>query len=300
MGMIRSGYADLLNPAFRDAVFLKYSQLPTYYDKIFNVMSSTQKEEKETGIASIGLIPEKVESTDASEGSLTQGYDKTYTHKAYSIYLNVSHELMSDDLKNVIKRIPAAIARSAALTVDVEATNIINRDTTAAYTGPDGKVLAATDHPLVGSGGTEQNTLSTDADLSPTSLQQALTDIESTLGHNGQVIGLRAQTLLVPTANQWVGMELLQSNLKPYTGNNETNVILGKGLNLIVNPHISDTDSWKLLAAKDQHSLNFFWREQPRMEAEDVMKSQTTNFMIFLRFSVGWTDWIGYYGCAGA
>jgi len=49
----------------------------------------------------------------------------------------------------------------------------------------DGKVLFASDHPLVKAGGTQSNILATAADLDVASLELALTDWELIVSHEG-------------------------------------------------------------------------------------------------------------------
>ena len=61
--------------------------------------------------------------------------------------------------------------------------------------GGDGKALCATDHPIVA--GTDQNELSTAADLNETSLEQSLIDIAAMVDERGLKIAAKGTKLII-------------------------------------------------------------------------------------------------------
>jgi hypothetical protein len=69
-----------------------------------------------------------------------------------------------------------------------------------------------------------------------------------------------------------------------------------------VNPRLTDTDGWFIIAgSKAQHGLTFYRRVPISMEPMAI-DPRTGNriFKVRHRFSVGAWTWVGTYGTAGA
>jgi hypothetical protein len=105
--------------------------------------------------------------------------------------------------------------------------------------------------------------------------------------------------LLVPPGLIMVARELLGSEYKPYTANNEINPTKVDGLSLMVNHYLTDADSWFVLADKKDHDLNFFTRTDLEFEYGSDFDSGDDKVKAFQRFSVGYGDWRGCYGGLG-
>ena len=87
------------------------------------------------------------------------------------------------------------------------------------------------------------NRPTTHADLSVTSLTAGLTAIEKFTDERGLKRPTKAKTLLIPVDLWNVAEELLGSEYKPYTANNEVNAIVKKDLSYTVNHYLTDTDA---------------------------------------------------------
>ena len=187
---------------------------------------------------------------------------------------------------------------SAIETVEVLAAAIINNGFTT--NGPDGVPLFSTAHPLL-AGGTQANRPTTDADLSVSSLMAALQTIEDMVDDRGKKIMTKAVLLVVPTGNMWTAAELLNSQQKPYTANNEINALQEKDLLHFVYHYLTDSDSWIVLAEKEKTRLKFFWR----VKLGDLRRGNdfdTTNLkhLARMRCSMGYSHYQGTYGTSGA
>jgi len=297
MTAIRGNFSDILAPGLAEVVALSYRQHPDEYTKIFTPEGSTRQYEKTTTIEGIGIAQVKDEQVGVSYGDLTQGYDKTFTHVTYGIGFRISEEMYDDDLYGVMKKAAQYLGRSMKLRIETSAANVFNNGFNSSYTGGDAKELFATDHPFA-SGGTGRNELSTAADLSQASLEQAMTDIESTTDSTGAPIALVAKKLLVAPANRWAASVLLESQLKAGTSNNDKNVFLDLDLNYIVNHYLSDADAWFLLC--DQNELKFWNRQKPKFQNGDDFDTGDAKFKVTARHSTGWSDWPGLFGSPGA
>ena len=81
--------------------------------------------------------------------------------------------------------------------------------TTDNYDSGDGVSLFNTAHPTIA--GSFQNTLTTQADLNETSLEQAMIDIAGMTDERGLKIAARGMKMIVPSENQFNAERLMKS-----------------------------------------------------------------------------------------
>lgn len=298
----RSNFVDLLDPSLRHIVFDEYRRRPEYYSNIFHVESSEKQSEKMTQVTSFGLFTEKPEGAAISYDDPKQGYDIESIHATYALGFRVTEEMYDDDQFRIMKRMPKMLSISAKETVETVAWSLINNGFSSSYLFGDGKPLFATDHPLA-SGVVEQNTLATPADLSATSLKQAIQDFEDTSDLRGLPLRLRPDILMVPPALEWTAKELLHSTYSPdsQTGLNDQriNPLKDRGIQLFVNPYITDPDSWYLLDTT-HHQLYFFWRKPITFISDTDFNTGDGLFKATMRFSRTAADWRGIFASPGA
>ncbi len=298
----RSNFVDLLDPSFRHIVFDEYRRRPEYYSSIFNIESSEKQSEKMTQVTSFGLFTEKPEGSGISYDDPKQGYDIEAVHATYALGFRVTEEMYEDDQFRIMKRMPKMLSISAKETVETVAWSLINNGFSSSYLFGDGKPLFAVDHPLV-SGGTEQNTLTTPADLSATSLKQAIQDFEETTDLRGLPLRLRPDILMVPPSLEWTAKELLHSSYSPDSqaglSDQRINPLKDRGIQLFVNPYITDPDSWYLVDTT-YHQLYFFWRKPLTFVSDTDFNTGDGLFKASMRFSRTAADWRGIFASPGA
>uniref|UniRef100_A0A6H1ZMW1 Putative capsid protein n=1 Tax=viral metagenome TaxID=1070528 RepID=A0A6H1ZMW1_9ZZZZ len=295
-------FSHLLAPGLWDIFFNKYNQYPTEYDKIFNIRNSTRAFEEDSEIMGLGAMVKKNEGEAITYDDPTQAAGlKRYTHDAFALGFRVTHELYKDDLYGIINRMPQALSKSAHQTIETQSWAILNNAFTTA--GRDGVALCATNHPNVAvaaGSGPYSNRLSTDADLSVTSLQSAIQLMETTTDDRDLNIMLKPRRLVIHPNTKWAARELLQSQLKPYTNDNEINALMDEDLQYMVSHYLTDTDAWFLMTDKSDHYLNFFWREKLSFDNDDDFDTGDAKFKAMMRFSVGFSGWRGVVGTTGA
>lgn len=285
-----------LNEMFQDGT----KAWPEEYSKIFNVQSSDKQTEKDSYESGFGLMPEKAEGVAATYDVIKPGISETYTHKTYALGYEITEEAIEDNLRtpDTFNKLPMALNRSAVETVEVTSANVFNNGFSTA--GFDGVSLFNTAHPTL-DGSTIANRPTTDADLSVTSLTAGLTTIEKYTDERGLKRPTKAVMLAVP-ADLWnVAEELLGSEYKPYVANNEVNALQQKDLRYFVWHYLTDTDAWFLLSEKSEHMLKFFWRVRlGALRRGNDFDTTNLKHLSRMRFSVGYSHWMGTYGSAGA
>lgn len=196
MTMARANFGDLLEPILDEVFFEKYKSYSEEYSKIFNVETSKKRRETDSQVTGFGMFATKNEGAAIAYDDAYQGYDTTYTHTTYAKGYRITREMYEDDQYGIMKQFPKACARSAHVTIETAAASILNNAFTSG-TGGDGSYLCADDHALVG-GGTEQNELTAPADLTTTSLQEAIYTMEDTRDDRNLILNTKPVMLIVP------------------------------------------------------------------------------------------------------
>src|SRR3990167_4260368 len=295
MTALRANFGDLLAPGFMDVYHEEFDRYPDEYTQIFNLKNSARQYEDLTGVSGFGLVPDKNEGEPTTYDDPIQGFNRRLTHTTRSLGFRVTEEMWEDDLYDVMVEMPRALGYSMKQTIETDAANILNRAFNSSYTGGDGVELCSTAHPLTG-GGTEQNELTTAADLSETTLEQAFIDISETTDDRGLKIRLMPRKLIVPQNGFYQASKLINSTLVPESANNAVNPSKGS-LQIIVNHYLTDTDAWFVQC--DLHKLLFIYRVKPGFKRGNDFDTDDAKFKTRSRWVAGWGEWRGFYGSPG-
>jgi len=297
-----SAFSNLLQPELHEIFFEKYGMRPKEYTELFDVMSTERAYEQDGEITGLGQMVQKTEGMPITYDDPIQGALKTYTPVPFGLGFRVTHELYKDDQYNVIKRMPQALSRSAHQTEEIQAWNVMNYAFSTTQLGLDGKPLCSLTHPNVSGAagsGPYSNRLTTDADLSITSLQSAIELMENTTDDRDLPILVRPRTLVVHNHLKWMARELLNSEKKPHTSDNEINSLADEDLKYMVGHYLSSNSAWFLCSGKEDHYLRFFWREKLAFDNDDDFDTGDAKFKAYMRFSVGFSGWRGIVGTPG-
>lgn len=296
-------FAQLLAPGLRKIFFQHLKERPAQYSMIANMNTSSRAYEEDLEMAGLGIMPTKPEGTAITYQDPVQGGKRRYTHVSYGLGFRVTEEMYADDLYGPMKRMTRELAKGARNVREVTFFNVLNNGFTTEVGFPKfgtTESLFNTAHVLIG-GGTLANRASTDADLGVAALEAAILLFDNLTDENGIPIVIKPKHLIVPPALKQVAREILGSEFRPYTANNEVNaVIQNDSLSDMVVNYLTDSDSWFLLADKDEHDLNFFEREPVRFQNGDDFDTGDAKFKAFQRFSVGHGEWRGTFGSLGA
>jgi hypothetical protein len=296
-------FGALLAPGLRKIWGDKYNDYPEEYSKAFDVLGSSRNYEEDHAITSLGLVPTKTKGKGIDYDTIYDGPTKRYTWVTYGLGFVITREDWDDILYNdtVIKKMPAALARSDRHTIEILAANVLNNATSSSYTGADSKALAATDHPLYGpGGGTMSNMPSSNADLDITSFENALLDIQTNwVDDRGLKAKALARKLVIHPANKFQAAMLLKSAGLPDTANNNINPVAGYPIELVELNWLTDPDAWGIIT-DIPNGLNFFWRRKPEFTQDNDFDSENAKFKTTFRCGMGWTDFRCLWWTTGA
>jgi len=298
-GATRANFGDLLEPGFRTIFFDQFQTLPTVYDKVFKVNSSSKQQEYDSSVSGFGQLVETTEGAPITYEDPIQGYDTSYVHKKYAKGFKITREMYEDDQYGIMAKMPKALAAATNRTVENIAAGVLDVASATAFGGSlggDGQYLFSAAHPRT-DGGTAQDNSSTQ-NLEEVNLTIALLAMRNTLDDKGQKILVQPDTLLIPPGLEVTASILMKSTGRTATNYNEINPYQGR-LNIVVWDYLDgNTTQWFVLDS-GLKQLNFFWRVKPEFAQDESFDTDAALYKTRCRFSVGFSDWRGVWGSTG-
>lgn len=303
---VRGNYSDLFGssalPALEELFRSELAQHPSRREMIFKVVPTDRDIWQATELHDLPLFQVVPEGTEYSYQKQRQGSNRTLTPSKYGLGFSISEEAVDDGKFDYIADGLAKLAKSARESQEISAMNIFNNGFSTEVSA-DGLSVFNASHTLP-SGRTIRNQLSTNSDLSQSSLEQALIDFEQVfVGDSGIINRIMPKVLLVNPANKRYAMELVGSDGKADTADNNMNSLKQDGLMVVSSPHLTDTDAWFLLADPAETGLRIVSRKAIETKAggADVgFLSDSILYKARYREAIGVTHVNGIFGSPGA
>ena len=300
MAISRGQLVKELEPGLNALFGLEYNNYANEHAEIFDTENSDRAFEEEVMLSGFANAPIKAEGTGVSFDNAQETYTSRYTHETLALAFAITEEAIEDNLYDrLASRYTKALARSMANTKQVKAANVLNNAFGTAN-GGDGKELCATDHPITA--GTEQNELSTAADLNETSLEQSLIDIAAMTDERGLKIAAKGTKLIIPSALQFTAERLMKSSQRVATADNDINAVVSMGMipqGYTVNHYLTDTDAF-FIKTDVPNGLKHFVRSPMKTAMEGDFTTGNVRYKARERYSFGFSDWRGIFGSPGA
>jgi len=293
---LRASFGDVLEPGLRTIFDDKFKEIPEVFSSIFHVNSSSTDTERDSAMTGFGLLNQTGEGAPITYEDPVQMYDTIYVHLKYTKGFRVSEELVEDDRYNVIKKKPAALAKSCRRTAEFLAAQVLN-NAFSSGTGGDAKYLCSTLHPRADGGTAQSNASATGITLTEANLNTALLAMRAQLDDKGMKVAVKADTIIVPPALEKTAQILTNSKFRPGTADNDFNYYEGL-LKVISWDWLTSSTAWFLIDSSE-HELNWFWRISPEFKQDNSFDTGMALYKARFRSSRGWSDWRGVWGSAG-
>jgi len=302
MAITRAQLVKELLPGLNALFGLEYDRYDKESEAIFETESSDRAFEEEVMLTGFDTAPVKSEGAGVAFDQAQEAFTSRYTHETVALAFSITEEAVEDNLYDKLSaRYTRALARSMANTKQIKGASVLNRAFNSSYPGGDTKELCATDHPTVG-GSNLRNELSTSADLSETSLEQALIDIAAFTDERGLKVALQGTKLIIPKELQFVSDRILESPGRVSTADNDINAIRNMGLvpeGYTVNHYLTDTDAW-FIKTDCPNGFKMFDRSPIRTSMEADFDTGNVRYKARERYSFGWSDPRCVFGSPGA
>jgi len=301
MAISRAQLVKELEPGLNALFGLEYKNYANEHSQIFDTENSDRAFEEEVMLSGFGNAGVKPEGSSVNYDAATETFTARYTHETLALAFSITEEAIEDNLYDrLASRYTKALARSMANAKQVKAANVLNRAFNSSYTGGDGLELCSTAHVIVS--GTEQNELSTAADLNEPSLEQAMIDIAALTDERGLKIAAQGRKMVVPSALQFTAERLLKSVGRTGTADNDISAVVSMNVipqGYVVNHYLTDTDAW-FIKTDVPNGLKHFVRAPIKTAMEGDFETGNVRYKARERYSFGWSDWRGVFGSPGA
>jgi hypothetical protein len=299
MAISRAQLVKELEPGLNALFGLEYKNYMNEHAEIYDIESSDRAFEEEVMLSGFGEAPVKYEGAGVSYDSAQEVYTARYTHETIALAFSLTEEAVEDNLYDKLAgRYTKALARSMATTKQVKAAAVLNGAFTTSL-GGDGVALCVTNHPTLS--GNVSNALATPADLSETSLEQALIDIAAFTDERGLKIAVQGLKLVVPKELQFTADRILKSTLRVGTADNDINAIKNMGMvpqGYTVNHYLTDPDAWFILT-DSPNGMKMFNRVSIKTGFEGDFDTGNVRYKARERYSFGYSDFRGIFGSPG-
>ncbi|HKR57142.1 MAG TPA: hypothetical protein VJS20_12650 [Gemmatimonadales bacterium] len=299
----RAQYLVFLEPKLSNIWHEAFPARPIEYTGFVNVRTTRKRTVTDAKTGDFGPLRLKPEGEAIIYDDPLATQQVEYTPVRFALGYKITQEMVDHELYGQVDKYERALIKSAIDLQEVKAALLLNNGfgTTDsdgyAAAGFDGLALFSTAHTRLDGGVTWRNRPSTDVDISVTGLQNALIDLEKTVDDRGRPQYLRPKLVLINPEDRFTAKELLESEYKPGTANNEVNALKDEGLSFMVSHYLTDNDSWFVFA--DQHDCNFIWDQKPRGGMEEDFDNEIIKRKVVEGFAVGHGEARGVWGTSG-
>ena len=303
MAISRSQLVKELEPGLNALFGLEYKRYENQHAEIYTTENSDRAFEEEVMLSGFANAQVKAEGSGVSFDEAQETFTARYTHETVALAFAITEEAIEDNLYDrLASRYTKALARSMSNAKQVKAVELLinGLPSTATFKSGDGVALFSTSHPTIS--GTFKNTLSTQADLNETSLEQSMIDISKFTDERGLRVAARGVKMIVPSENQFTAERLLKSQGRTGTADNDINAIVSMGMvpqGYRVNNYLTDSDSFYIITDVP-NGMKMFTRAPLTTAMEGDFDTGNVRYKARERYSFGVSDFRGIYGVEGA
>ena len=303
MAISRAQLVKELEPGLNALFGLEYKRYENQHAEIYNIESSDRAFEEEVMLSGFGNAQVKGEGQGIAFDDAQETFTARYTHETIALAFAITEEAIEDNLYDrLASRYTKALARSMANSKQVKAASplIQGLPTTDGFDSGDGVSLFNTTHTTLG--GSFANTLSTQADLNETSLEQSLIDIGEMTDERGLLIAAKGVKMIVPPENQFNAERLMKSQGRTGTADNDINAVNSMGMipqGYRVNNYLTDADSFYIITDVP-NGMKMFVRTPLNTAMEGDFDTGNVRYKARERYSFGVSDPRGIFGVEGA
>jgi len=303
MAISRNQLVKELEPGLNALFGLEYKQYENQSAENYTTESSDRAFEEEVMLSGFANALVKPEGSGVAFDQAQETFTARYTNETIALAFAITEEAIEDNLYDKLSsRYTKALARSMANTKQVKSVFplIQGLPTTDNYDSGDNVSLFSTAHPTLA--GVFSNTLTTQADLNETSLEQALIDIAALTDERGLKIAANGVKMIVPSAGQFTAERLMKSQGRVGTADNDINAVKSMGMipqGYRVNNYLTDTDSWYIITDVP-NGMKHFDRAPLTTKMEGDFDTGNVRYKARARYVFGVSDPRGIFGVEGA
>lgn len=297
--IVRGAFNHILRPGLRQDFRDGYDEYSEEYSQILRVGSQDRAEVEAVTMAGLPQMVLRGEAEEVTMVDPAMSDKYTFLDDEFALGFMVSKRALEDDLYSKLRQNAKWLGRSARLTQEYKAAAFLDDAFTGStFTGLFNAALCKTNHTLLNSPNTWSNRVSGDPQLGVTGLEAAFELGELTVDQNGDPIPMMLDTLIVNVAEEWAAIRLTQSELEPYTSDNQVNAVRRKRRNLryVVSHYKTQSGKDWFLRDSSLHDAHFLFRVRPQFSDFWDDKTFAAGYVGRQRINVYFFDQRGWVG----
>lgn len=275
-------------------------------------ISSQKERERFTGVAGPGNLARKTEGASFTQASRIKTYNTEFTPISYGKEIVCTHEeIMDQDWK---QKLDAAehLTRRGMTTKDqhfwmnfnnaFSVTDILADFPISRY--GDAVPMCSTIHPRVDGGTAQSNASAVGLTLTEGHLNTLYLQLMSQLEDDGTPIDTSGRPILVvPLDLEKTALEIVKSDLKSGTANNDMNYYKGANFDVVTSKYLGaafngSATQWFIIMPTISKIL-VVNRESLTANTDVEKKTLNVSYSVFSRWATGYWDWRGIVGSKG-
>lgn len=270
------------------------------YDKMFSVEQFDMAIRRIVKSSGLGLPQMMGQNEAVSYDSARQRWKKDMECTKYATGVIITREAI-DDLKSgiAVQMKARDLARVMLHKKELLAAAYLDNAFTDTTTGGDGTSLYGSHTTLAG---TVSNKISVAAALSEASLEQSLIDIANFRNERGLRLKVLPRKVVVPVANMFEILRILNSVGQVYTPDNTPNALRIQGAfpeGHMVSHFVSNTTATHILTDVKDEGLIFGVRRDVEISSDNVFDTESAKFKAVMKVGVFHGDYLCAYGNNG-
>jgi len=288
----------LLEPGLRNIWHESWPPRELQFVDVFNIGDMAKATETDAKMGGFGALNEQAEGESIIFQDPLTPITREYTYRVFASGYRITDRMVRDELYGQAERFERDLMSAVRDNQEIQAWDLLNNGfATTNNTGFDGLSLFSTAHTRLDGGANQANRPATDAALSLSVLHDAIIQFRNWVNERGRPFQANPKLLIVAPEDMMVADELLNSNLKPGTANNDLNAVTRFGLSFKVVDYLTSTTAWFLIG--DNHDMNYLWRFRPESGSEVDFDTDIIKRKVRQGYATGFGEWRGTYGTTG-
>ena len=291
---ITENFGDLLDPRMKKIFGNEYAENidKSMRPRLYGSDSTTKNFEMLSGLGALTDMQEF--DGQVVYDTPSQLYDVTTYFPERVLGMKIQRKMFDDDLSKQMDRQPWQMAVSVARTQEKKGAEPYNNAFTTAL--GDGVALCSSSHPYSPDDATTQDNAGSTA-MSATSIEATRRIAHtSILNDRGDLADVSYDTIVCSVAKEETAWEIINSNGKTETANNNRNFHQGR-YKLAVWDRLTDSDNWFMQDTKLAQMFCIWWdRVKPEFQYHRDFDTYLAKWSVYARYNIGIYGWHWIYG----
>ena len=293
--MITTGnWPDALEPIVRKNHDMGFEEPPFEKEAIWSVRKGKKRTET---YMEIGDIPQMGTFTGSvNYADVSEGYTRTATATQFAQGIKIERQFVETDQQDVVDDLPKKLGISARRRMGTDVYNYFNNSFNTSVVTIDNLQLCSSAH-TSNNGGSSQSNRGTSA-FSALSVEATAINMIDFLSNTDGVIDVNPDTLIVPKNLREAAWEIINSDGKADTANNNRNFLKGKYNVIVGGVWMTDTNNWFMVDSK-MMKMYFDWFDIVPLEFNqakdfDGFTAKYADYMFYGNFVRDWRPIFGH------